>query len=222
MPLFFQKKLVTLYSGVTDFEIPFGNDIREELNLSSTDILVLMAANIVPGKGQLDLIKSIKILINKYPNLNLLLAGRPYESHPDSLVYDSSLKQYASKNNLSNNVHFLGWRSDIPDLLKATDIYVSTSYSESLPDVLRDAMLAGKPIVASNVGGTFELINVGKNGFIFEPGDVHSLIGYLGRLIPDPKLRASMGTEGKRIIAENFSTKVYVQNFEDMVLTLYQ
>lgn len=214
---FFQKKMVTLYSGVTDFETKIGNDIRKELELSSIDILLLMASDIVRGKGQLDLIKSIKILNNKYPHLNLLLAGQPSKSHSDSLVYDSSLKQYVSENNLTSNVHFLGWRSDMPDLFNAIDIYVSTSYSESFPDAVREAMLAGNPIVVTNVGGTCELVKVGVNGYLFEPGDIHSLVTFLDRLVNNSKLRDSMGVEGKRIIEEKFSTKVYAKNFEVMV-----
>jgi len=217
---FFQKKLVTLYTGVTDFEIASGSNIRDELNLSSTDILIMMASMISPLKGQIDLIRAMDVLVKTNSNIHLFLAGQPLETHPDSMAYDSSLKQYTNEKKLSRNVHFLGWRSDIPDLLQAADIYVSTSYSESFPDAVREAMLVGKPVIVTNVGGTFELVKIGKSGFLFEPGDVHSFLEYLGRLIHDPKLRDSMGAEGKRIIEEKFSTKVYVRNFEDMVLTL--
>jgi glycosyltransferase involved in cell wall biosynthesis len=217
---FFQKKLVTLYTGVTDFEEASGSNIRDELNLSSTDILILMASNISPAKGQLDLISAMEKLVKKFPNLHLLLAGQPLETHPDSMVYNSSLKQYTNEKKISRNVHFLGWRPDIRDLLQAIDIYVSTSYSESFPDAVREAMLVGKPVIVTNVGGTFELVKVGKSGFLFEPGDVHSLVEHLCRFIHDSKLRDSMGAEGKRIIEEKFSTKVYAQNFEDMVSAL--
>ena len=218
----FKNKIVPLYTGVTDFEELSGSNIRAELNLSSADILILMAGNISPLKGQLDLIFAMETLVNEFPNIHLLLPGRPLETHPDSIAYDARLKSYVSEKKLSRNVHFLGWRSDIPDILQAADIYVSSSYSESFPDSVREAMSASKPIVVTNVGGTFELVKEGRNGFLFEPGDIHSLVGYLSRLIQDQKLRASMGTEGKRIIVENFSTELYARNFEDMVLTLYR
>jgi glycosyltransferase involved in cell wall biosynthesis len=218
---FFRKKLVTLYTGVTDFEIPFGANIREELNLSSENILILMASNISPAKGQVDLMKAMDTIVQKYPNIHLLFAGKPLETHPDSLIYDKMLKQYANEKMLYNNVHFLGWRSDTRDLMQTIDIYVSTSYSESFPDAVREAMLAGKPIIVTNVGGTFELVNVGKNGFLFEPGDVHSLVKHISLLLNDPKLRESMGKEGKRIITEKFSTELYARNFEDMVIKLF-
>lgn len=218
---FFQKKIVTLYTGVTDFEELSGNNIRDELNLSSADILILMAGNISAEKGQLDLISAMETLVTKFSNLHLVLAGRPLETHPDSIKYNERLKSNACEKKMLPNVHFLGWRSDIPDLLQAADIYVSSSYSESLPDAVRDAMLAGKPIVATDVGGTSELVNVGGNGFLFTPGDVHSLVGYLSQLIQDQNLRVAMGKEGKRIIVEKFSTEIYAKKFEDMVSALY-
>ncbi len=217
---FFRNKLVTLYTGVTDFEQSLGVNIRDELNLSATDVLILMASNISHAKGQLDLMRAMGVLVEKFPNLHLLLAGKPLDTHPDSLTYDAMLRQHASENNLSNNIHFLGWRSDTLDIMQTIDIYVSSSYSESFPDAVREAMLAGKPVIVTDVGGTFELINIGKNGFLFKPGDVNSLIEYLSRLVMDQDLRVAMGREGMRIIEERFSTELYARNFEDMVLNL--
>jgi len=219
---FFRKKLVTLYTGVTDFEQSLGVNIRKELNLSSTDALILMASNISPAKGQIDLMKAMEVLVKKFPNLHLLLAGKPLNTHPDTLAYDTTLKQYADDKKLSYNVHFLGWRSDTRDIMQAIDIYVSTSYSESFPDAVREAMSAGKPVIVTDVGGTFELVNVGKNGFLFEPGDVYSLVKYLTLLVKNQELRIVMGKEGVRIIEERFSTQKYAQKFEDMVLNLYR
>jgi len=217
----FRKKIIPLYTGVTDFEQSSGSNIHDELSLSSTDILIIMASNITPLKGQLDLLKAMNKLLNNFPNIHLLIAGRAVETDPVALDYDSRLKQYTKKEKLTHNVHFLGWRTDIPDLLQAADIYVSTSYSDSLPEAPRDAMSYGKPVVATNIGGTSDLVTMNISGFLFEPGDVDSLVKFLSRLIHDPRLRASMGAEGKRIIDERFSTKVYVRNFEDMVLGLY-
>jgi glycosyltransferase involved in cell wall biosynthesis len=217
---FFKRKFVPLYTGVNDFEPTSERNIRKELNLSSTDILIIMASIITPLKGQIDLIKAMDVLVRTNSNIHLLLAGKPLETHPDSMVYDSSLKQYTNEKKLSRNVHFLGLRHDMPDILQAIDIYVSASYTESFPVAVREAMLFGKPVVVTNVGGTFELVKVGVSGFLFEPGDIDSLVKYIKQLIQDPKLRKSMGQEGKLIINQHFSTKVYVQNFEEMVLNL--
>ena len=83
-------------------------------------------------------------------------------------------------------------------------------------------MLFGKPVVVTNVGGTFELVKVGVSGFLFKPGDIESFVQHIKQLIQNPKLRASMGKEGKLIIEKRFSTKVYANNFENMVLSICQ
>jgi len=215
---YFKSKLITLYTGVTDFEESTGNSIRAELKSSPTDILILMAGNISPAKGQMDLLHAMEELVKESPQVHLLLAGQPLGTHSASVTYDRTLRSYVSEKGLSRNVHFLGWRSDMPDLFKDSDIYVSSSYSESFPDAVREAMWAGKACVATNVGGTFELVAEAKSGYLFNPGDVRSLIGHLTRLIRDPEIRTSMGKEGKRIIQEHFSTERYARQFEHMVL----
>ena len=217
---FARKRMVTLYTGVTDFEELSGSNVRGELNLSAGDIVLLMAANISAAKGQVDLITAVGRLVERFPNVHLLLAGTPNETHPEAVAYDAGLKRYVEEKQLGGNVHFLGWRTDIPDVLRAADVYVSTSYSESFPDAVREAMRAGRAIVVSNVGGTSELVREGDSGFLIEPGDVDSLVAYLSTLILEPELRASMGAVGKRIIEESFSTEAYVRRFEDMVLDL--
>ncbi len=218
---FLKRKLITLYSGVTDFEKSYGFDIRNELNLSSKDILIIMASNIVPEKGQIDLLQTMEILVKEYSNLHLLLAGESLENHPYSLDYYLELQRYTIKNKLVPYIHFLGWRTDIRDILQVIDIYVSTSYSEGMPDAVREAMNASKPVIASNVGGTSELVCDGKTGFLFRPGDVQSLVIHIRKLIDNPELRFSMGKDNKRIITEKFATDIYVRNFENMVSSLF-
>ena len=216
----FKNKIIPLYTGVTDFESSLGTDIRKELKLSDENILLVMASSIVPGKGQLDLLIAMKTIIQKFPNIHLLIAGAVVEGHSQSLKYFNELKRFVDKNHITNHIHFLGWRSDVRDILESSDIYVSSSYSESFPDAVREAMSMSKPIVVTNTGGTFELVKIGKNGYLFEPGDTTSLIDHLIKIIIDPQLRDSMGKEGKKIIDRNFSTKIYAKNFEMMVLNL--
>ena len=153
-------------------------------------------------------------------NIHLLLAGKPLDTHPESIDYDSRLKKFTNQKKLSHNIHFLGWRTDIRDIFQSVDIYVSGSYSESFPDAVREAMLFGKPVVVTNVGGTFELVKVGVSGFLFKPGDIESLVQHINQLIQNPKLRESMGKEGRLIIEKHFSTKVYAENFENMILRI--
>ena len=98
-----------------------------------------------------------------------------------------------------------------------SDIYVSTSYSESFPDAVREAMLESLPVIVTNVGGTRELVDEEENGYLFQPGDIINLTKSLKKLIFDPELRKKMGLKSRKIIDDRFSTKAYARNFEDML-----
>lgn len=216
--LFKNNIFTVLYSGVTNFEGITGSNIRKELGINKTDIILLMASDIYPPKGQYDLLQTFKIILKHTNKLHLLLAGRPQIGLVGSQNYYNDIKEYIITYKLNNNVHLLGWRDDMPDLLYHSDIYVSTSYSEGLPDSVREAMKYSKPVVATDVGGTSELITNDLNGYLFEPGDCESLAEILIKLIENEPLRKKMGISGKRIINENFSTKEYVLNFEKMII----
>ena len=213
----FKRKIIPLYTGVSDFEEMTGGNIRLELSLKDNDVLVVMASNIVSGKGQIDLIKSMELILETSSNVHLLIAGRAVESSADSMKYYDEIYNYVLKNSLDGNVHFIGWRSDVRDVLNRSDIYVSSSYSESLPDAVRDAMLASLPLVVSDVGGTCELVDVDQNGYLFKPGDIINLTKSLKKLIYDPELREKMGSRSRKIIDDRFSTQTYARNFEDML-----
>ena len=106
------------------------------------------------------------------------------------------------------------------DVFAESDIYVSTSYTESFPVAVREAMLASLPVVVTDVGGTRELVDIGENGYLFNPGDLETLNQYLRTLIEDTSLRKTMGLQSKIIIDTRFSTEKYVRDFEVMVKQL--
>jgi len=217
----FKNKIIPLYTGVSDFEPIFGTDIRGELSLTSESVLLIMASNIVPGKGQFDLIKCMSQIIDEFPNTHLLIAGLPVNRSNASIKYYKDLCQFVLNNQLSDSIHLLGWRSDIRDLYNQCSIYISTSYSESFPDAVREAMLASLPVIVTDVGGTNELVDVGENGYLFNPGDLASLTKYMKRLIKNPLLRNDMGIHSKNIITTKFSTSVYAKDFENMVQSMF-
>jgi glycosyltransferase involved in cell wall biosynthesis len=216
----FKNKVIPLYTGVSDFDPIYGTDIRKELSLAYDSVILIMASNIVPGKGQLDLIKCMGHITNEFTNVHLLISGSPVDSNQESIEYYQNIYKFVLSNKLSDSVHFLGWRSDIRDLYQQSNVYISTSYSESFPDSVREAMLASLPVIVTDVGGTRELVDVGSNGYLFNPGDLNSLVKYMRILLKDSVLRHDMGINSKRIIETRFSTKVYAKEFENMVHNL--
>jgi len=214
---YLKKKIIPLYTGVADFEEFYGTNIKNELGISLDSILIIMASNILPAKGQLDLIKCIDSLSGEFMNIHLLLAGTAVDSSEDSKRYFKDIQDFVNANNLNHCIHFIGWRNDIRDIYNNSDIYVSTSYSESFPDAVREAMLASLPVVVTDVGGTKELVEGGENGFLFEPGDIEMLEYYLRDLINNKSSRKKMGLVSKGIIEAKFSTKAYAVEFEKMI-----
>jgi len=215
-----QKKIVPLYTGVSDFESIQGIDIRKELSIPEDALLLIMASNIIAGKGQLDLVKSSENILKGNPNIYLLICGSPVESNHASGMYYEEIQTYIEENELEDSIFLLGWRSDIRDLYQQSNVYISTSYSESFPDSVREAMLASLPVIVTDVGGTNELVEEGMNGYLFKPGDIETLTNYMMNLIKDKNLRISMGKRSKSIIEDKFSTKAYAKDFEEMAANL--
>ena len=129
---------------------------------------------------------------------------------------EEELRAEASRSAVSDKVGFSGWRDDIPEIMQVLDIFVLPSLNEGMGRVLVEAMAAGKPIVASSVGGIPDLVKEGENGLLVKSGDYDGLHLAIKRLLIDKKLRYDMGQRGKAIAA-NFS----VDNMLEKIDALY-
>lgn len=98
---------------------------------------------------------------------------------------------------IEQRVHFLGFRTDIPTLLKASDVFVFPSLHEGLPVSQMEAMAAGLPCVVSNVRGNADLIRQGEGGYLCEPFDVEGFRKKIAYLLENPSLRAQMGARNR-------------------------
>ena len=108
------------------------------------------------------------------------------------------LETLARELGIADQVHFLGFRSDIPSLLTASDVFVFPSWQEGLPVAQMEAMAAGLPCVVSNVRGNRDLINQGDGGYLCAPGNAAAFAGAIQTLLNDPALRRRMGERNRR------------------------
>lgn len=136
---------------------------RESLGLKKDDFVMLYPAEISKRKRQEWLIESISSLLKKYENMHLLLPGK------DSL--NGKCQELTKKLNLESQIHFLGYRKDIPKLLKISNISLSTANQEGLPVNIMEAMYVGLPIVASNCRGNRDLVKNEVNGYLIGLND---------------------------------------------------
>ena len=178
------EMLRVVHSGIDPSRARTGcRDLgREILNVSRNDILLLMVANLTHCKGHETLLAAMPTILDRHPNVRLALVG--------SGELDKKLRRKVSFLDLDDSVQFLGFRSDIPDLLAAADLFVMPSLHEGLCTSLIDAMFAELPVVASSAGGIRDLLGLdspeGPCGHIVEPGDSKSLSDAILAAINDP------------------------------------
>lgn len=149
--------------------------LRKSLGLKEDDFVMIYPAELNKNKNQTMLIDAMEQLVKDHPNIHVLLPGL------DSM--NGYHKKLAEKKGLSSNIHFLGYRNDIPQLLKVSDISVSTSQREGLPVNILEAMSIGLPIITVNCRGNRELVEDGRNGFSINLNDSKDLLSKLINLL---------------------------------------
>lgn len=206
----------TIYNGIdlTTFSnmdlAQERSQVRAELGIPpEADVLVTVAV-LRPPKGMQFLIRAMPAILASHPNTYYLVVGSG--SHREALVEE------VSRAGVNERIIFAGMRKDVPRLLAASDIFVLPTLTEALPTVLAEAMAARLPLIASRVGGIPEMIIEGQNGFLVEPEDQESLSRVCIRLLKHQEERATMGSEGWRIVNQKFSIQRQVEQLKDLYL----
>lgn len=158
---------------------------RSAHGFGEDDVLVVSVARLEPQKNPLALVEAFA----RAGVGHLLIAG------DGSLLEAARLR--AAHLGIASRVHFLGVRTDVPELLSASDIFALASDWEGNPLSVMEALAAGLPVVATSVGGVPELVSDGVTGILAPPGDVGALAGALESLARDPQRRREMGAAGR-------------------------
>jgi glycosyltransferase involved in cell wall biosynthesis len=156
-----------------------------------------VAARLAPVKGISFLIGAVALLREKIPHLRLVIAGDGPER--------PKLETQVRASGLEKAVRFAGWIDDVAAELSSWDLYVQPSLAEGLGISVLEAMAAGIPVVASDVGGLKEVIDDGATGFLIPPRDTGTLATKIERLASDATLRAKMGEAARAHVIEHFN-----------------
>jgi glycosyltransferase involved in cell wall biosynthesis len=162
---------------------------RRRWGWQEEELLIGVVANLRPEKGHTTLLNAVPSVIRRFPQAHFLIVG------PDPLNQGERLRAMASE--LSPHVSFLGDCSEIPELLAALDVFVLPSLSESMPNGVMEAMSAGRPVIASAVGGCKELVVHGETGILVPPKDPEALATQIVRLLEEPAFRARLGSAAR-------------------------
>jgi glycosyltransferase involved in cell wall biosynthesis len=182
--------------------------LRAGLGLTERDDAILVLAVLREGKGHEVLLRALTTLRGSRPTARLLVAGAGER--------EAELRRLASP--LGDAVAFLGHREDTPELLAAADVVALPSFAEALPTALVEAAAAGKPAVATRVGGTPDVVVDGVTGWLVPPRDADALARALGQALADPARAAAMGEAARARARERFTLDAQV----DATLRLWQ
>ena len=164
----------------------------------------------------------------KNHELFLEVAARTRQEVPDAqfvLIGDGPLRgflqQRARQLGIADCVHFLGWRSDVDELLGLLNVFLLTSHIEANPISILEAMAAGVPVVSTRVGSVAETVSADA-GFLVEPGDAAGMAGHLVRLFRDPNLARTMGMAGRESVIRRWSVDQMVLQYENVIEKIYR
>lgn len=163
--------------------------LRARMGIARETVLAVNVAALAPHKSQTTLLNAAARLRDRAPAVRVWIAGEGPLRAP-------LLEEHASLG-LGDRVRFLGFRTDVPDLLRAADIFCISSWLEGLGTSILDAMAAGLPVVATRVGGIPEAVTDGQTGLLVPPRDPERLADALAALAADPDRRARMGRQAR-------------------------
>lgn len=192
-------RVVTIRNGVDlrRFEQPLDvTALRRSLGLEIDDVLAAVVARLEPQKGHDTVIDAAERLRERYPRLRYLFVGGGSRA--------TDLPAIVAQRGLSDRIIFTGFRTDSADLIRAADLSILVSTKEGLSNTLLESLAAGRPVVASYVGGNPEVVSpdVGK---LVPPRDSVALANAVAELLSDPPAAAQMGARGRQRVREEFS-----------------
>jgi glycosyltransferase involved in cell wall biosynthesis len=209
------EAVCTIHSGVDiDFCAPASADPAEckrALGFDPDRRLVGFVGWLQPVKGPQHLLNAMTRVWEEHADADLVLVGRG--------ELEGALGAQASFSGHGDRVHFLGWREDVRAIMPLFDIVVLPSLNEGMGRVLVEAMAAGRPVVASRVGGIPDIVRHGRNGLLVEPRDEAGLAESITLLLRDPAFAARMGEAG-RVGCREFSLEAMTARLDRLYTDL--
>jgi glycosyltransferase involved in cell wall biosynthesis len=183
---------------------------KKQMGLDADDRVLLFVGRLIYAKGLQDVFPSLKSLIEVEPRLKMVVVGDgPYRTDLEDMV---------KKLKLEAHVRFLGMKpvEEVKECLQAADWFVNPSHSEGLPRSILEAAAAGLPIVATDVGGTAEIIQDQQSGLLIKKEEEERLKERLASLIKDQNLSRTLGREARKNIEKTFDWKKINQSYIDL------
>ena len=183
---------------VDNFE-PSAEDqaFRKELGLSPSTRMITNIGRLSPEKGQRQFILAARELIKDFKDVHFVLVGTGED--------EGFLRDIVRLNDLSDHVSFVGYRKDMTSIYSSTDLVVQSSWTEGMPNVILEALLMETPVVATDVGGTSEVLDDGNYGLLIDPQSPHHLEEAIGGFLRAAGSHREMAKRGRQSVIARFN-----------------
>lgn len=171
---------------------PDAPSLRQDLSIPPDAIVFGFMGRFAPIKSLATLIEAFAGVAAKVPRAHLLLVG---DGETRGSVEAQAMRSYAA-----SRIHFLGWQTDLPRVLATMDVGVLTSRNEGTPVALIETLAAGRPVVATNVGGVADVVDDGETGLLVSAEDTEAFAAAMLRVAQDSHLRHAMGERGRATV----------------------
>src|SRR5437016_7033103 len=192
--------------------------IRRQLGIDPSAPLIVVVCRLNEGKGLEYFLEATVIVRKQFPAARFLIVG-------DSIVdatYRPALERKARSFNVEDCVIFTGHRSDVPKLLEEVNLSVLPSLSEGLSNSLLEAMAAGLPVVATNVGGNPEIVQDGITGILVPPRDPAAMADAIIRVLEAPEMAKRFGLAGRERVMNHFSLETVIRRTSERYMMLLE
>lgn len=206
-------KVEIITNAVDEGEYALDKDpkaVRDTFGIGDDELLLCTVGRLSPEKGQDFLVEAVAKRKDELKGVKFLFVG-------DGQCREE-LEQSVRRHGLEDAVLFAGYSTDMASFYAAMDGLVLPSLSEGMPNVALEAMLFGKPVLATRVGGVPEVVEEGSSGFMVPHADSDALAEGLVRFVSDKKRMKDMGKKGKVIVKERFEP----YNRVDSIVNVYQ
>lgn len=206
-------KVHTVVNGIDLARFNQAGLDRKALGVSEGDLVAGIVARLHPVKNHAMLFNAFRLVVDQEPRAKLLIIGDGAER--------GKLEQQVDQLGLGGQVQFLGSRSDVPDILQCLDVFVLSSKEEGLPLCILEAMAAGLPVVATNVGGIPAVVRLDDNGMLVDPEDSRAMAKALLTLFADKEKRVRLSTNGRRMVEQRYDLKHSIAAYHSLYSLAY-
>lgn len=192
----------------TPYQSPADPAIRASFGLPPAAVVIGFVGRLSGQKGITPLLEAMEVVARTHANAHLVIAGIG--------TLEEKIRRFRKERDLEDRIHLLGFREDVPELMKSFDFLLVPSIWEGFGLVLIEAMAAGTACIASDVSSIPEIVQDNVNGLLVPPGDPNALATATDRMIRDPELRNRLAHRGQQDVLEKFTIDRMLSAYEQL------